>query len=252
MTAPRLLAAFFDLDGTLMDREPLMEQAILAMCRAAGVAMDRDTVGSLVGRAWPDVHRVLGIERLLGYDVERFLAEVFDQADRLTAGGFPTRVLEGGRELVERLHRTGVAVLLVTGSLRIEAEVAIEHLDIAPFLTGSLAAEDFLPGNPRVGATSFHDPAGKPSPYPYLRALELAGLTEADAAGCVVFEDSEVGVTSGLAAGMKVIATAAANRPVGHPSHQDVSQAHAVVPGLLDVSDDLLAAVLARSSGNGS
>lgn len=246
MTAPGLLAAFFDLDGTLMDREPLMEQAILATCRARGVEVELDAVGSLVGRAWQDVHRVLGIEHALGLDVEDFLADVLGEADRLTAGGFPTRVLEGGRALVERLHSTGVAVLLVTGSLRVEAELAIDHLAIAPFLTGSLAAEDFMPGNPRVGATSSHEPAGKPSPYPYLRALDLAGFTERDAANCVVFEDSEVGVTSGLAAGMKVVATAAANRPVGHPSHQDVSQAHAVVPGLLDVSDDLLAAVLAR------
>jgi beta-phosphoglucomutase-like phosphatase (HAD superfamily) len=45
--------------------------------------------------------------------------------------------------------------------------------------------------------------AGKPSPSGYLRAAELLG---ADPAACVVVEDSSVGVASGVAAGMKVIA----------------------------------------------
>ncbi|MBQ2346218.1 MAG: HAD family phosphatase, partial [Kiritimatiellae bacterium] len=45
--------------------------------------------------------------------------------------------------------------------------------------------------------------AGKPSPSGFLRA---AGLLGVDPARCVVVEDSEVGVASGVAAGMKVVA----------------------------------------------
>ena len=46
-------------------------------------------------------------------------------------------------------------------------------------------------------------PRGKPDPSGYLRAAELLGVAPAD---CVVIEDSTVGVQSGVAAGMRVVA----------------------------------------------
>ena len=46
-------------------------------------------------------------------------------------------------------------------------------------------------------------PEGKPSPSGYLKAAETLGVSPAD---CVVVEDSTVGVASGVAAGMKVLA----------------------------------------------
>jgi len=224
-------AAFFDLDGTLMDREPLMEQAIMAVFGRAGAPMDHERASALVGRAWQDVHRVLGVEQALDLDVEAFLHEVLACADQLVADGFETRVLAGGRELVERLHSAGVPVLLVTGSLRREADTAIAHLGIAPFLTGSLAAEEYR--------------RGKPHPECYLAAMAMLGLDPVlDGSATVVFEDSEVGVASGLAAGLRVIATSAANRAPGHSSHQDLSAAHAIVNELDEVTDELLTQVL--------
>jgi sugar-phosphatase len=45
--------------------------------------------------------------------------------------------------------------------------------------------------------------SGKPSPSGYLKAAEILGVNPAN---CVVIEDSTVGVKSGIAAGMKVIA----------------------------------------------
>ncbi len=228
---PRLLAAFFDLDGTLMDREPLMEAAIQRSALAGGVALAPTETNVLVGRAWQDVHVALKIHERLGWDLGQFLAHTLGEADRLVADGFETTILPGGQELIERLDRQGVAVMLVTGSLRAEADIAIAQLGIAPHLRGSLAAEDYA--------------VGKPAPHCYLDAARLVGIDpERDGARCVVFEDSTPGVAAGVAAGMRVVATAAANRPVGHPSWQDLRAAHVVVSGLDQVDDELLAEVV--------
>jgi len=223
-------AAFFDLDGTLMDREPLMQAALARMATDRGVEFGDDELGVLVGRAWQDVFLALRVEERLGLDLRGFLDAVMGAAETLLDEGFPMRVLDGGVELIERLHGHGVPVLLVTGSLRREADIAIAQLGIAGFLSGSLAAEEYV--------------IGKPSPECYLAAAALLGLGADDARRCVVFEDSEPGIESGLAAGMRVIATAAANRPVGSASHQRLDAAHVVVPELTHVTDDVLSALV--------
>ncbi len=227
----RPVAAFFDLDGTLMDREPLMEAAIQRAARGAGLEFAPGETNVLVGRAWQDVHRALRIDERLGWDLDTFLAHTLGAADDLVAAGFETTILPGGRELIERLDRHGVAVMVVTGSLRREADIAIDHLDIGGHLRGSLAAEDYA--------------VGKPAPDCYLDAARTLGLDPTQDGGrCVVFEDSTPGVMSGVAAGMRVVATEAANRPAGHPSWQDLSAAHVIVPGLDHVTDDVLVSVL--------
>jgi beta-phosphoglucomutase-like phosphatase (HAD superfamily) len=227
----RCRAAFFDLDGTLMDREPLMQVAVATACADAGLVLADDEVGMQLGRAWPDVHRLLDIRARLGLDLASFLDLVFTTAEALIAAGFDTPVLAGGRTLIERFHAAGTPVVLVTGSVRREADQAIEQLGIGALLAGSLAGDEYAPG--------------KPSPVCYRDAAALVGLDAAvDGPRCIVFEDSVVGIAAGLAAGMRVIASAAANQPAGHPSHQDQSAAHLVVSGLTDVSDAVIAAVL--------
>jgi beta-phosphoglucomutase-like phosphatase (HAD superfamily) len=230
MTAPR--AVFFDLDGTLMDREPLMQVAVARACAEMGLVLGADEVAMQLGRAWPDVHRLLDVRAKVGLDLAGFLELVFATADALTADGFEAPVLAGGRALIERFHTAGTPVVLVTGSMRREADQAIEQLGIGALLAGSLAGEEYTPG--------------KPSPVCYQAAAALVGLdATADAGQCLVFEDSTVGIAAGVAAGMRVIASAAANPPPGHGSHQDQSAAHVVVAELTDVTDAVVTAALA-------
>lgn len=228
MTSVR--AAFFDLDGTLIDREPLMTEAVARVCRHAGLTLTEAELHVLVGRAWTGVHAELAVEQRLGWGFDEFMGHVLAEGERLLDEGYPARVLPGGVELVTRIAARGVPVALVTGSLRREAVVAVDQLGIASLLAAVLAAEDYG--------------VGKPDPECYLAALGAVGLDAGDAGRCVVFEDSTVGVAAGRAAGMRVVATAAANRPPGHPAHQDLAGADAVVAGLDEVSDAVLAAVI--------
>jgi beta-phosphoglucomutase-like phosphatase (HAD superfamily) len=223
-------AAFFDLDGTLMDREPLMQQAVRDITDAAGLGYTDAELAPLVGRAWQDVYVSLEIEERAGLTFGSFIDSVMGRAQLLMDDGYPTPVLAGGVELIERLRRADVPVWLVTGSLRREADVAIRRLGIGTLLNGSLAAEEYG--------------RGKPDPECYLTAADLAGVVDGDRARCLVVEDSEPGVRAGVAAGMRVLATSAANRPPDHPSHQDLTAAHVVVASLADVDDATMQALL--------
>src|SRR5690348_3721480 len=63
-------AALFDLDGTLMDREPLMVEAVARALQAAGSPMEEHELGTSVGRAWTDVYALLDIESRYGWDFD--------------------------------------------------------------------------------------------------------------------------------------------------------------------------------------
>ena len=67
-------AALFDFAGTLIDREPLIELAVVRACRAQGFEPADGSI--LIGRAWQDLHADLGVGPALGWTV----ADLVDRA----------------------------------------------------------------------------------------------------------------------------------------------------------------------------
>jgi mannitol-1-/sugar-/sorbitol-6-phosphatase len=96
-----------------------------------------------------------------------------------------TVALPGATELLAALHDSPVA--LVTSASR-------------PLAVARMAAAG-LP-LPAVVVSAEDVPVGKPDPAPYLLAAERLGVDPAD---CVVFEDADAGIRSGLAAGARVV-----------------------------------------------
>ena len=96
----------------------------------------------------------------------------------------------GAREALERLaphYRLAIA----TNSMRVEANLVLGHLGIAPRLEAVVAREDYADA--------------KPAPDAYRVAADALGLPPAD---CVVIEDTARGVRAGVAAGCVVVALA--------------------------------------------
>jgi beta-phosphoglucomutase-like phosphatase (HAD superfamily) len=216
-------AALFDLDGTLVDREPLMTEAVVRVIARAQLPAAAGAAESYVGRSWPDVYVGLAVAEPTGWTFDGFMDEVDAAADALVADGFPVRVLVGGRALMDRLADAGVPIAVVTGSRPVEVAPALELAGVGHLVSLVVAAGDYA--------------AGKPDPACYRLAARRLGVAPED---CVVFEDSRAGVAAGRAAAMYVVATADANPPIGHPAHQDLSGAHVVVPTLGHVTDELL------------
>ena len=169
-------AALFDLDGTLVDREPLMTAAVVEVMAATAHPVGEAEAAGWVGRAWRDIHRELDVHARLGWDLEAWHGRILDVADALVAAGHEARHLTGGARLVAHLHGAGTAVAVVTGSTRREADAAVEALGVAHVLAAVVTSDDY--------------PVGKPDPRPFLLGAERLGVAPA---GCVVFEDSAPG-----------------------------------------------------------
>lgn len=204
MAAPAAL--LLDLDGTLVDSEPLNAAAVEDFCRERGAPLAAGESEFVVGHGWREIYRVLRLEERLGLPLEQVIVGTAAARERRYGHDFP--LLPGVRELLALARSAEIPVAIVTGSARVEADQVLRCLG---------------PDAPAVCVCAEDVPRGKPDPVGYLRAAERLA---ADPARCLVVEDSEAGIAAGLAAGMRVLATAAANPAPGAAGHQDQSRAH--------------------------
>lgn len=207
----QLEAVLFDMDGLLVDTEPLWfetEADVMARLGAPWTEQDQEqllggsmdnTVGYLLARATRPAPPA---------DVARWMTE--GMLRRAAEGRVVVR--PGARALLDEVARAGLPFALVTGSQR-------------PFTEAVLASTGFrFP----VTVTGDDVTRTKPDPEPYLLA---AKLLDADPGQCVALEDSPNGVASATTAGCLVVAVPtllpvpAAPRRLIVPSLSDVSLA---------------------------
>ena len=173
-------ALLLDMDGTLVNSDAPVERCWRRW--AAEHGLDGDTVMGVVhGRQGHLSMAILLPERPMEQNLEenrRMLAE--ETAD--TDGIVP---VPGAPAFLTSL--TGLPHALVTSAAEPLARVRMgaAGLSLPPVL---VTAES-------VGAS-------KPDPEGFLKGAAALGFAPAD---CVVFEDSEAGITAGLAAGMRVV-----------------------------------------------
>jgi HAD superfamily hydrolase (TIGR01509 family) len=188
-----LSAVLFDMDGTLVETEQYWGEAMFALARDLGgtlsAAARERTVGTSMRVAMGILQADLGVVRSEG-EMRDDIRWVEDRtAELMATGGIAWR--PGARELVVSVRRTGVRTALVTTTPRRLAALVLQRI------------ADDLGGDP-FDTTVCGDevPARKPDPAPYRQAMAALDVA---ADGCLVVEDSQVGVAAGLAAGASVL-----------------------------------------------
>jgi sugar-phosphatase len=181
-------AFIFDLDGLLIDSEPLWQEAEITVFATVGVALTRDmcrqTMGLRVDAAIAHWYARFPWE---GPTPEQVKQAVLAEVRRLiVARGC---ILPGVRQALDLTRASGARLALASSSPLALIETAIQQLGIAPYFDVVHSAE--------------FEAFGKPHPAVYLSAARLLGV---DPHRCVALEDSINGVIAAKAAGMRCIA----------------------------------------------
>jgi HAD superfamily hydrolase (TIGR01509 family) len=182
-------AVLFDMDGLLVDSEPLWTVAEIELAETLGGAWSDGLKAAIVGTRLD-----VAVPKILEWydapagpaDVSNAMAFLLARMVALFRDRLP--LMPGALALVDGVRALGVPTALVSSSYRVLVDAALDTLDRSRF--------DVTLAGDEVGH-------GKPSPEPYLTACAMLGATPSR---CVVIEDAMSGVESGEAAGATVVA----------------------------------------------
>ncbi len=185
-------ACLFDLDGLLLDTEPLQARAWQGAAAHFGCELSAEQLLGLRGRRRLDCASqvCLWIAAATGTAPgnEALLAVRQPLADALLPKALP---MPGAAELVQACIQRGIPMALATSSAR----EAVER-KAAPHPWLQLISVRVYGDDPALGQ-------GKPAPDPFLLAAERLGAAPAE---CWAFEDSQAGIAAAVAAGCRVFA----------------------------------------------
>jgi HAD superfamily hydrolase (TIGR01509 family) len=178
-------AVIFDMDGLLLDSEPLYRVTWQTAAAALGCPIDDTFYARFVGRGNDEAERLLAEHFGDALPLDEFRTRWrHDFDDRLARA--PLARKPGAIALLDRLDARGIPKALATSSPR----------EIATRCLGALAS--------RFAAFAFGDEVEQSKPAPDLFLLAAKRL-RVEPAHCLVLEDSEAGVRAARAAGMDVI-----------------------------------------------
>jgi HAD superfamily hydrolase (TIGR01509 family) len=222
-TLPAEPAVVFDMDGVIVDSEPLWILARKDLVRAANGRWipEADTAMMGIGSdEWSVYMRDhLNLNHLTA---ERIRDEVIARMIRLYGESVP--LIPGAREAVEAAGRRW-RLAIASGSDRVLLGAVLASSGLAGAFAATVSAEDVA--------------EGKPSPLIYEEACRRLG---ARPTACVAIEDSGSGIASALAAGMKVIAVP---RRGFEPDEAILGRATLVLPDLRHLEPETVERVLA-------
>ena len=211
-------AVVFDLDGVLLDSEQVWDEVREQLTREGGgrwhEKAQRDMMG-MSSREWSQyMHDELG----LADSPEAISAEVVRRMEERYRSRLP--LIDGARQAVERLAGRW-PLGLASSSNREVIDLVLEVSGLAQFFRVTVSSEEVA--------------RGKPAPDVY---LEAARRLEVRPEGCVAIEDSENGIRSAKAAGMRVVAIP---NPHYRPRDEALALADVTVDSLAELTPSTVA-----------
>ena len=177
-------ALLFDLDGTLLDSDPLHIAVFADMLRPLGIAVDEHYYLT-------HVHGRLNTEVFseLMPDADPRAMDIAKEAEfRRRLAQTRIKPAKGLVALMDRAKAQGIPCAVVTNACRLNAVAMLDAIGLTGRFDPVITSDDGIPG--------------KPDPAPYLAGAKAHGVP---AKRCIAFEDSPAGLQSARAAGCTVV-----------------------------------------------
>lgn len=180
-------AVIFDMDGVLIDSEPLWKIAMEEVFHSIGSELTKQDFQKTVGLRLDEViifwHLHEGWKNVTPKEIEQQI--ILKMVELIRANAAP---LQGVLETLAFLKERNIKIGLATSSYEVLIQTVLRELNITSFFEVTHSAE--------------HEEYGKPHPAVYLTVAEQLRVSPAR---CLVIEDSLNGIISGKAAKMKVV-----------------------------------------------
>ncbi|GAA5115517.1 HAD-IA family hydrolase [Luteolibacter yonseiensis] len=186
-TRPRW-AVVFDLDGTLIDSEPLYFEAYRTAFAAQGMELTEETYArDFIGASNTAIEQQLISTAGAGFDAARFRTDWRDSLGQILRST-PLPPLPGVVACLEALCERSVPLGIASSSDVADIDTCLHAAGLAGYFSARSGGDEV--------------PQGKPAPDVFLLTSRRLG---ADPSICLAIEDSERGAAAATAAGMKVV-----------------------------------------------
>lgn len=218
-----LKAVIFDMDGVIVDSEPIHFEIDKRTLRRCNINATDEMLLPYVGVSNPDMWQDLKKRFKLMLSVDELIKLQTELKIRVLKETELDTII-GIRELLYDLRQNNIVTAVASSSPRYFIEKVLDKTNIRDYFKDIISGEEVQ--------------RGKPFPDIFLR---IAEILEADPEECIVIEDSGNGVKAALAAGMKCIGFANPNS-----GQQDLSRASAIVNSICEVNYDYLKNIMLR------
>ncbi len=215
-------AIIWDMDGVIVDTEPLHGKAYNQMFKAfnldVSTAMYRSFTGQStlnICKALVDYFKLDSAPQELVSSKRAFFNALFDNDPDLT-------LIDGFYECLQGYHKAGLTQVVASSASMDNINRVFARFNLNPFFAGKFSGADV--------------PQSKPHPELFLKAAAFTGFTVKE---CMVIEDSTNGIKAAYAAGIPCVAFKSE-----HSKDQDYGLATVVVGSFKEVSLDNLEGLL--------
>ncbi len=213
-------AVLFDMDGVLYDSMPNHAYCWHNAMKECGIVMSQEQAYE-----WEGMRGVEVIKNLVKQQQDTELTDdeaqqMYNVKARIFASLQQAQPMPGARQVLQKLHDAGVKIVVVTGSGQ---KTLLDKL-VADY--EGLILPDMIVSSNDVNH-------GKPHPEPYLKGLDKAGVSAAEA---LVVENAPLGIRAARAAGIETIAVNTGPLPA---SMLTAEGAFIVLPGMTELADKI-------------
>lgn len=202
-----LKAVLFDMDGVIVDTEPLHHKAYYMMFNAFNIEVSPELYESFTGQSTINICKRLCELFKLDNNPEELVQNKRTAFTNLFHNDPSLQLIDGVLELIKDYHANGVTLVLASSASMFTINNVFTRFNLDQYFIAKLSGADLK--------------ASKPHPEIFEKAAEVSGHKREN---CIVIEDSTNGIKAAKAAGVFCVGFDSANS-----KNQDYSQADMVI-----------------------
>jgi len=211
-----LKAVLFDMDGVIVDTEPLHRKAYFKMFDDLGIVVPEDLYTTFTGAATKKVCSILIEKYNLTNTVEELAAIKRKYFKYFFYHDEDFALLPGVENLIKNYFESGIKLVLASSASMVTINMVFEKFGLAKYYMGKISGDDLK--------------ESKPNPEIFLLAAEIAQEPKEN---CVVIEDSTNGILAAYAAGIFCVAYKSE-----HSAHQHYEKANLLISNFQDIETE--------------
>lgn len=208
----------FDMDGVIVDTEPVHHYAYLQHFKQLNIAVTPEMYASFTGNSTKNIYEKLKVLYNLNEEVQDLVEakrnlfnEAFDCKEDLY-------LLDGVEDLIQDLHQNGMQMVLGSSSAKVTIDRIFKRFQLHQYFSHIVSGEDF--------------PKSKPHPAIFEYA---AKISKTSIENCIVIEDSTNGILAANAARIYCIGYDSLNSKM-----QDYTTANKVISHFKELNFELI------------